>query len=428
MACYSNDDCGEGYFCSWAQGTPESCFCSSNATWVCSPFGPIGGCTAIPKQPPLPTYTIIDLGTLGGPSANALSLNNRAEVVGQADDETGTRRAFLWTNGQMQNLHPPIPSTAWSSGDDINESGQVIIVDSTTSHFWSRGVFTHIQGLNPGGSARARSINNRGEVVGSSKVSTTQTHSFHWYNGIITDLTNVIGMSANDINDGGQITGAMSIDGEVHAALWDGIDRHNLGKLGGTYAFGWQVNNRREVVGGSERSPGGDRRFFGFYFCDEMIDLLAVTGHRAISFQYTMNNCGETVLLGDEAPGPDFFVYDPKAGLHPVRGISQPFSEWKFLVANKINDRGQIAGYGVLNGAYRACLMTPMRGDFDYDGDCDLTEFGRTQAAFTGELSQSNPGCERSDIDGDGDVDWGDLKILAELLAGPGAAPGTPLE
>ena len=49
-------------------------------------------------------YTVLALGTLGGPSSTAFALNDRGQVVGMADLPYKRRHAFLWDRGHLQDL------------------------------------------------------------------------------------------------------------------------------------------------------------------------------------------------------------------------------------------------------------------------------------------------------------------------------------
>lgn len=64
-------------------------------------------------------------------------------------------------------------------------------------------------------------------------------------------------------------------------------------------------------------------------------------------------------------------------------------------------------------------------GDFDYDGDVDVSDFGIFQICFNG---PSRPptlaGCVVSDFDRDGDVDLSDFSVFLSCFNGPSRPPG----
>jgi hypothetical protein len=55
----------------------------------------------------------------------------------------------------------------------------------------------------------------------------------------------------------------------------------------------------------------------------------------------------------------------------------------------------------------------------------DLADFGEFQICYTGTGALPEPGCERADLDGNGDVDPVDFVILAGCLSGANI-PATP--
>ena len=70
---------------------------------------------------------IIDLGTLGGSTSEALAINNKSQVVGRArlSDTPVIRHPFIWENGHMTDLGmvaPCMNGTAWG----INNQGQIV--------------------------------------------------------------------------------------------------------------------------------------------------------------------------------------------------------------------------------------------------------------------------------------------------------------
>jgi len=148
--------------------------------------GSSGPCGESVSGPLMPVHAVlwpndgspVDLGNLGGAVNNAaLAINNRGEIAGAsdlADDLTG--HAFVWTkNAGMKDV-----------------------------------------GTLPGDfSSLALGINNRGEVVGTSCDQAGNCRAFLWQEGVMMDLNTLISpqspiylISAADINDGGEISGA----------------------------------------------------------------------------------------------------------------------------------------------------------------------------------------------------------------------------
>jgi probable HAF family extracellular repeat protein len=61
------------------------------------------GLRTTPNQPIEPATE--DLGTLGGQSSHAFGINNRGDVVGDAETADGESHAFLFTAGRMIDLN-----------------------------------------------------------------------------------------------------------------------------------------------------------------------------------------------------------------------------------------------------------------------------------------------------------------------------------
>src|SRR5262245_34513294 len=84
---------------------------------------------------PAPTYTIIDLGDLGGfPFSRAHSINAQGQVVGESNSGLPApgKPAFLWgADTGMQNLGPLVGFDSVAYG--INDRGQVVGSRRTTA-------------------------------------------------------------------------------------------------------------------------------------------------------------------------------------------------------------------------------------------------------------------------------------------------------
>lgn len=177
--------------------------------------------------------TMQDIGSLGGTVTFASSINNSGQIVGESYTSDpnpnvypyvyeDNRRAFLYSNGNMQNLGTLVGDT-FSAAYSINDNG-LVVGQSGKSEFDTRA-FLYTNGAmqdlgNLGGSlAIASSINNNGLVVGRSSISedTTNTRAFLYTNGSMHDLNSFLDIttkeagwtlnSAEAINDNGLIVG-----------------------------------------------------------------------------------------------------------------------------------------------------------------------------------------------------------------------------
>src|SRR5262245_48918399 len=191
----------------------------------------------------VPSWTVVDLGTLGGARSEATDLNASAQVVGWSEQADGAERAYLWRNGVMTNLGTL--GGDFSRAFGINDSGQVVGMsrlatgefayraflltpedtdgDGTPDRWFRdsnadgandlmRNLGT-LGGRNP--TSRAEDVNNRGQVVGQSSWDTSSgvvSHAFLWQNSVMSDLGTLGGGSsyALAINDAGQVTGLSS--------------------------------------------------------------------------------------------------------------------------------------------------------------------------------------------------------------------------
>jgi probable HAF family extracellular repeat protein len=233
-----------------------------------------------------------DIGTLGGPDAFGIFMNERGQIVGSSYKDstpnltTGfpTTDPFLWENGQITDLG----SLGGTNGgpNDLNNRGQVVgqsnLAGDVLFHafLWDEGSLTDLG--TPGGNfATANAINDGGEIVGGGTTAGDLAfHAFLWKRGVMTDL-GTVGTggcsSAFGINSVGQVVG-QSFDCSnpllaQRAFLWENGTLIDLNMfvppgVGITLTEVEQINNRGDIFGIGTLDDGNDRAFF-LIPCDE---------------------------------------------------------------------------------------------------------------------------------------------------------------
>jgi probable HAF family extracellular repeat protein len=197
-----------------------------------------------------------DLGTLGGPNSAATAINNEGVIVGWSNTTFGQDRAVRWVNGVIRNLGT---LGGHSQANDVNSSGWVVgwsITRSGERHafLWRNGVMTDLGTL--GGSiSEATGITSTGVVVGySTKLPGigAKRYPFRWQNGVMRALPVMRGNTVANGVAGSRVVGTGVPDdlGEVsHAVLWTNGVMTDLGRFGGIFARAHDVNLDGMVVG-----------------------------------------------------------------------------------------------------------------------------------------------------------------------------------
>jgi probable HAF family extracellular repeat protein len=321
------------------------------------------------------SYTLTDLGTLGGGTYSyATAINDHGEVAGIAYLSGGVyavSHAFLWTAaGGMQDLGT-LPGDNYSYAQGINNSGVVVGTsfssDSGVVHafLWTRRV--GMQNLGTlGGNSYANGINDSGQVVGYSYLSDdASAHGFLWTKtGGMQDLGTLGGSdsTATAINKSGEVVGYSSPPGDLAisvAFVWTQAGgMQDLGTLGGTQSFANAVSSSGMVLGYSYLTS--NKRYQAFFWTQNhgMQPLPTDTDSIALSVNASNEVVGAIVepQYGDRYA----FLWTPTQHQQNLGLLIPPGSGWELSTADGINQSGQIAATGTINGETHAALLTPV--------------------------------------------------------------------
>jgi probable HAF family extracellular repeat protein len=324
--------------------------------------------------PPVTSYRITDLGTLGGERTSAMGLNNRGEVVGFSQTATGLTRAFLYSGGSLVDLGAL--GGAESLAYRISDNGVVVgRAQDSTGRFHAfvtttNGGAIELKALDAradGDFGAATGVNRLGEVAGYFTTAgdhmSARNRVFTYLNFQVEDVGTFGGEDgvAVAINDRGNIAGYFSE--EPHADYAEhksfAILAGNfvpLGSLGGKLTTARDMNNRDEIVGDGDIGTG---HHHAFLFSDGVIhDLQTLAGgHRSAA--YAINDRGDIVGLSEGPNGSARAVIISSGVMRDLNELIPAGSGWVLTEARGINDAGRIVGTGWLNGQQRGFLLTP---------------------------------------------------------------------
>jgi probable HAF family extracellular repeat protein len=238
-----------------------------------------------------------DLGTLGGPDAFAIYINDHSEIAGQSYtnavanpvlDSCGnyainvpTQDPFLWRNGEMIDIGT-LGGTC-GSPNGLNNRGEVVgqsdvLGDQSFHAFLWRQRRIRDLGTFGGSYSSAIWINDAGEIVGSSTLPGDQIlHGFFWKDGAMADLGALEEYpcsAALAINSSSQVVGnvddCISVE---HASLWSGGRLIDLNVFvppdsGVVLEEADFINDQGEIIGYASLA-NGDEHGYMLIPCDE---------------------------------------------------------------------------------------------------------------------------------------------------------------
>lgn len=303
-----------------------------------------------------------------------MSINSSGQVAGYfKPNNSTTYHAFQYSNGAMHDLGAfgGIESKAYSINSNGQVTGSFVKSNAALGDYhafqYENNVIHDLGSLGGngiyGGGSVAKYITDNGQVVGLSRTSDGYNrHAFSYSNGVMHDLGTLGGSesAANGANANGQIVGWADPHGAVtdygqHAFLYSNGVMHDLGTLGGSISNANSINASGQVVG--ESNTSGNAATHAFLYSNGV--MLDIGGLGESSKAKSINSIGQVVGAYSDSSQHTFAFLYSSGSIIDLNTLINPNLGWTLNEAFSINESGQIAGYGTINGQIQAFLLTP---------------------------------------------------------------------
>lgn len=357
------------------------------------------------------SYKVTDLGALGNDNLGcAMSINKEGWVViqdasmvpGQQDNAGGKilkARDALGINGFQFDLGTLGGQNSWMNWGEINDFGQIVgysetaVLDPNGEDVCTFGTgktcrpflwqFFHMRALPTlgGNNGQASSINNRGQIVGFAEDGTVDSSCpagktnnrtqlpVLWENGKAKAKALPTGNDPSGnavwINDNGQIVGFTgSCAATNHAVVWNDHKVKTLpDNKTGAEAFG---NNDQGQIVGFVGAPDSGIPNAALWQKDTLINLGLLPGDLG-GIASGINDKGQVVGSNFDSQGNwnHAFIWQNNV-MTDLSTVFPASSNLRPVMANKINERGQISGMAIVQsgpdmGNIHAFIATPVR-------------------------------------------------------------------
>jgi probable HAF family extracellular repeat protein len=266
------------------------------------------------------SYTLTDLGNLGGTFTSPAGLNDAGQVVGTS---------------RTANPHNYGDPFLWDSSNGMQDLG--------TLGGPPNSLVTSV----------AYAINSQGMVAGEAAATdfVDVYHAFFYSDGTMTDLGKLPGVdytadsTAYGINDAGQVVGYavfVPVFYDERAFLWDSQNGiQNLGTLGGEFSFAYGISTSGQVVGDADVRDGV-RHAFVWDRQNGMQDLNSLIPPSGLELNQAraINDAGQ--IVGNAGNYPQIQAYLYSAGTVTGLGFLPGFVN---SYATALNNAGQVVGY-----------------------------------------------------------------------------------
>lgn len=343
---------------------------------------------ATAQQPP--RYVISEIPALGGLTSRANDINNKSQVVGQAEtadfapppySNTRVTRAFLWENETMTVLSPlAAPEPYWAVARAISDAGHVVGSCSFYLFGMSRAVMWHNSQVTDLGVIAntdhcfGNGVNNLGVIVGSCTSDYGGSgYAFQW--SVDAGQTIIIGpienndASANGIDSRGQIVGG---HGELFGAfMWN---QGNFTPLeNGPYgAQAEAINENNEIVGWTTLPGVVLSAFRWSNGVATPLGTLGGSGSRAMD----VNDRGWIVGAATNSSNLEHAFVWIDGQMHDLNDLTASGSGWVLTTAEGINNANEIVGWGISSQNHeRGFILRPAEpGDANGDGNVNVVD------------------------------------------------------
>ena len=328
-------------------------------------MSPLTGCGK--DNPPPVTFSLVEVGTLGGNESYACALNASGQTVGYSSTKNAAEfHAFLWDGKALADLGKIAGSPGCTFG--INDKGEISgAAHFNDDHSSNAAVWTGPTPTDLGVIGFGNAINSSGQVAGVGFIASRYlTRAVRWDNLKMTDLGTLGGKTsmATAINDKGWVLGYSDTTGdtEIRAVIWKGTEATPLDSLGGRFSLGMAMNNNDEAVGSS--GIVADYKTHAALWKGKTPNDLGTLPGGDSSMAFGINDAGVIVGMSNiKEYGPkraaiwiDHKAYDLTSGLDDTG------KGWTIMQAQAINANGQITGWGVSpSGQPRGFVITPTK-------------------------------------------------------------------
>jgi probable HAF family extracellular repeat protein len=348
-----------------------------------------------------------DIGTLGGPTTNAVGLNNGGQVTGATTVIGGDGRAFVWSAGGGMTDLGLLPGAYESAAAAINNLGVVTGyshgVPSTSPRAFRWSAADGIQDLGAftgglGSFSVGTALNDAGLIAGNSDASASDRHAFAWTRArgmVDIDTLRSIYSEPVGVGSAGQVAGHYVVpksDNLYHAFFWTAANgMRDIGTAGAIESFVLAMSPNAHVAGVINLARG-DQHAMSWTLAGGMADLGTLDGGKpgAASRALYVNTKGQIVGWSRSKAGAmKPFLWSAGSGM-----VDLSKRLYKAPAGLKVDEAMAISDNGVIVAGSNAglVLLTPYTGSGAYAvgpvAAPDLVEVGKpldASVSFAGE-------------------------------------------